>query len=442
MIHYSDDELSWHTLRAEGEIERHVEGCEDCARRLGDIVLTDADLSERGTWSFPADLRRGGDRVREELEDMASRLAQETADARVALREIISQSVKFAYDGIEPALQTAGAVLVLCEAAHEAAQREPVHGRNLADAALAIGNRLSATDHYLGKTVNQLIGLAQKERANAFQYLGNLSAALDALDGARVAHRRAEVSDWEQATLLYTRGTVLYRSAHPDAAACADESAAVFARLDDWTRFTHARMLWAAIRYWAQDYLAARDEYRCLIPLAERERDEVLVARLSASATNCDLEMGDAGGAEKALLPALTVFERSGLLPDAAIVRWALARIPILRGEIAAGTKMLRDCKLQCERLELTNDAALITLDLVEVLLLTEPDRREIKILCHEIERLFRRQGMLNQAEAAMTYLRAAIRNRTVKPDLVRHVRRFLARLAQQPTVRFRPLAA
>jgi hypothetical protein len=47
---------------------------------------------------------------------------------------------------------------------------------------------------------------------------------------------------------------------------------------------------------------------------------------------------------------------------------------------------------------------------------------------------------MVNEALTALAYLREATRARTITPEKVRHVRRFLTRLEDQPTLRFDPL--
>lgn len=442
MIHYSDDELSWHSLKPEGEIRTHLERCVMCRERYEHVQDIDDALAEAGTWMFHADLRTGGDPVRARLQEVASRLAQEIAEAKEALDPLISEPLRFVWEDISrtPIHSTAGAVHVLCDAAHASCEREPVHARNLADAALAIATSLSAEEHYLGAKVHQLVGLAQKERGNAFRYLGDFRAALLALDDAKRAYDRAGVSPWDEAALLYTRGVVLYRSARPeDAEKCADQSAALFLSVSDRTRYLHACMLRATVRYWQQDFAGARDDYRGLLACAEEEGDEVLVARLSSAAANCELDLGDSKSAEPALVAALHVFKNARIATEIARVRWALARIPLIEGRFAVATALLRASKLECERLGLTNDAALVTLDLAEVLVATGTNLQEVQKLCRELFKVFKAAGMINEALTALAYLREAVRARTITREKIRHVRRFLARLEEQPAIRFEP---
>jgi hypothetical protein len=443
MIHYSDDDLSWHALRPQGEVAAHLSRCAECRALYDQQQRVDAGLAERATWTFHADLRRGGDPVRRALLETASRLAREVAEARERLAKLIAESVKFAYDGIaiEPALRTAGAVRFLCDAAHDECERQPVHARNLADVALQIANGLDPDRHYLGRKVHHLVGLAQKERANAFRYLGNYPAALDALDGARHAYQRAGASPWDEAVLLYTRGVVLYRFAGTEAERCAEESAAIFAAAEDWVRWIHARMLGAESKFWRQDYRAAADEYRQLLSRARREGDDVLVARLLCSAANCDIELALAHIAEAPLLQALRVFEQASLKTEMASVRWALARIPLIDGQFGVATALLRNVKTDFERLGASNDAALVALDLAEVLVATHAAARDVQKLCRESFLTFRRAGMLNEALTALAYLREAARTGTITRRKIRHVRRFVMRVQEQPTVRFEPPA-
>ena len=262
-----------------------------------------------------------------------------------------------------------------------------------------------------------------------------------ALDDAKHAYDLAGVSEWDHAVLLFIRGAVLHRLAQIEAEDCAQDSAVVFARADDKIRYLHARMLQASVKHSRQDFAGARDDYKSLIPLAEEEGDQVLVARLAAAAADCDMEIGDAAAAKGPLLSALKVFENAGLDTAAAVIRWALARIPLLEGRFAVATTLLRACKRECERLGARSDAALIALDLADVLVAMGQQNREVERLCREAYAVFKRAGMLNEALTALGYLREAARAKTITRNKIRHVRRFLVRLEEQPTITFDPPA-
>ncbi len=442
MTHYSDDELAWHSLKPRGEIVRHLEECVECSARNGKNQRFDAALSVADTWTYPQNLRSDEDQVRGHLREIGSRISNEMAEAEQGLRALISDPPSFlCRDGPwEHEFRTAGAVRVLCDAANGACERDPLHALKLANTAIVIAMSFNPAEHYLGIAVHQLSGLAWKERANALRYLGRFHEALDALDQAKRVYERADANPCDLALLLYTRGIVLYRSAHAsEAEQCADEATAIFAAAGDRVRYLHARMLRASVRYWRQDFAGARDDYRALLARAKEEGDDLLGARLSSAVANCDLDLGDAKAAEPTLLDALRVFQREGMETEVARVRWALARVPLVDGHFAIAISHLRASRLECERLGMSNAAAYISLDLAEALVATGTNLHEVQEISRELLATFKAAGMVNEALTALAYLREATRARTITSAKVRHVRQFLTRLEDQPTLRFDP---
>ncbi|HSY51226.1 MAG TPA: hypothetical protein VLC46_20640 [Thermoanaerobaculia bacterium] len=368
------------------------------------------------------------------------RLGNETAEAERSLELLIANSLPFIWKDVsrERGVRTAGAVRVLCAWANDACERDPLHALNLADAATAVAASFDESEHYLGIKVHQLLGHAWKERANALRYLGRFPGALDALDQAKMAYERAGANPSDLALLLYTRGIILYRSAHAgEAENCADQAAAIFEATGDRVRYLHARMLRATIRYSRQDFAGARDDYLGLLPDAEIEGDEVLAARLSSAAATCELDLGNGTAAERPLLDALRVFEREGMKTEVARMHWALARVPLTDGRFAFAIAQLRACRLECEHLGLENAHAYISLDLAEALVATGTNLQEVEKLCRELLATFRAAEMVNEALTALAYLEEATRARTITSAKVRHVRQFLTCLEDQPTLRF-----
>jgi tetratricopeptide (TPR) repeat protein len=442
MTHYSDDDLAWHSLKPRGDIAAHLEECAACSAHYTEIQWFDAALSAADTWAYPRNLRSIEDSTRGHLSEIASRLSNETAEAERSLGPLIANPLPFIWKDVsrKRGFRTAGAVLVLCTAANDACERDPLHALNLADAALAIATSFNEAEHYLAVKVHQLTGHAWKERANALRYLGRFPGALDALDQAKREYERADANPWDLAIVLYNRGVVFSRSARPtEAEQCADEAAAIFETTGDRVRYLHARMLRATVRYWRQDFVGARDDYRALLTCAQDEGDDLLAARLSSAAANCDLDLCDAKAAEPVLLDALRVFEREAMETEVARIRWALSRVPLVEGHFETAIAGLRASRLEADRLGLANVAAYITLDLVEALVAIGAKLLEVQKLCRELFTTFKAAGMVNEALSALAYLREATRARTITPEKVRHVRRFLLRLEDQPTLRFDP---
>jgi len=444
MIHYSGDELACHSLKPCRDIAAHLDECAACSAQYVDVQRFDDDLSSVDTWTQPRNLRSTEDATRGRLREIAWRLAKETEEAERSLGQLVANPLPFIWKDVsrKRGFRTAGAVRVLCLAANNACERDPLHALNLADAAVAIAVSFNEAEHYLGTNVHQLLGHAWKERANALRYLGRFPGALDALDQAKREYERADANPFDLAVLLYTRGIVLYRSARAsEAEQCADEAAAIFAATGDRVRYLHARMLRASVRYSLQDLAGARDDYRALLARAKEEGDHLLAARLSSAAARCELDLGDAKSAEPALLDALGIFEREGMETEVARIRWALARVPLVDGHFAVAISQLRASRLECQQLGMADDDAYVALDLVEALVATGGAHlQEVQKLCRELFATFKAAGMVNEALTALAYLRESTRARTITPGKVRHVRLFLNRLEDQPTLRFDPL--
>ena len=83
------------------------------------------------------------------------------------------------------------------------------------------------------------------------------------------------------------------------------------------------------------------------------------------------------------------------------------------------------------------NDAALVTLDLADVLVAMHANPVEVQKLCREAYAAFKKVGMVNEALTALAYLREAARAKTITREKIRHVRRFLLQVQEQPTIAF-----
>jgi hypothetical protein len=112
-----------------------------------------------------------------------------------------------------------------------------------------------------------------------------------------------------------------------------------------------------------------------------------------------------------------------------------LARV---NGRFEESITQLRDAKKVSEDLALHAEAAQITLDLIESLILIGRTR-EVSALCSEVMRYFRRSGKLRQALTAAAFLKEAANLGTLRIGAVQHVRSFVQRLERLPDLLFAP---
>lgn len=444
MKHYSEAELARHAIEPEGAVDAHLALCGGCARRFAAVREVEDDLSSREAWTAPRNLTRRPDPLREDLRERASRIEEEAAEARANLEPVANDEVAFAWEDVtrKPKYLTAGAARVLCELAYDFCDRNPLHALNLADAALAIASSLR-DDHYLGATRHQLVGLAWKERANALRYRGEFASAIDALNQAVRAYDRAGVTPLEYAIVNYIRGVVFFKWNRLDEAErYASECIDTFTSAGDTQRTLLARTLRASVWYWRDDFLGAREEYLSLLDLVDRESDEMLAAGLETNIANCDLKLADVDAAEPRLAHALAVLTRLGLTMDAARARWGLGRALLIRGLFEEAMQRLHASKTEFETLGLTNEAAMVALDLVDAILSSTRDLRQIRSLCRGAIRAFRSAGMPAQALIALRHLNAAAKQGDLTHRTIGHVRRFIERIEQHPHLRFEVPAA
>jgi len=248
MKHVDEEALVEYILSGGGddadftEITNHLKDCDEChARFRGRTAFFEA-LTSPDVWQAE-EAGFGSDAQERRVLEFAARCQQEYVEARAALAPLLADTVGFVLERIERRREyrTTGAVRVLAEAANDACERNPLHARNLADAAVAIAEQLS-TDDYPRDTVRTLRALAWKERANALRFLAEYPAALDALDRAERELSRPGLHAFEMGNLAYIRASVLmYMDRLDEATRQAAKSAEIFAAYGDTERWMRAR---------------------------------------------------------------------------------------------------------------------------------------------------------------------------------------------------------
>lgn len=445
MSHIDDDAIADYILSGGSDdrkfrgIADHLKECEECNIRFrGTTAFFDA-LTTRDVWEA-AEGGFGSIGQERAVLEFAARCQQEYVEARAALGPVLTDVVAFIRARVErqEEYQTTGAVRVLAEAANTACERNPLHARNLADAAVAIAEQLS-DDDYPRDTVHTLRGLAWKERANAFRFLAEYPAALDAVDRAEREFSRLGAGTFELGNLAYIRAVVFtYMDRLDEATAQAAESARIFVAYGDTQAWMRARSVEAGVLFYRREYARAADAFGQLRSYAESNDDAVGVARHSYHMAMCFLELGDAARAAPLLLDARRTFEERGVSTEVSTTDWKLGVLARVAGRLDESIAQLRAARKASEELALPEEAAHITLDLIESLLLAGRTR-EISSLCSEVMRYFRRSGKLRQALTAAAFLKEAAAHGTLRVETVQHVRSFVQRLERLPDLLFAP---
>lgn len=445
MTHIDDDALSEYVLAGGSNepefaaIAVHLKQCEECHTHYRAIAAFFDALTSRDMWEA-ADAGVGAISRERAVLEFAARSQQEYEEAQKALAPAIADAVSFIRERVErrEEYRTGGAVRVLSEAANAACERNPLHARNLADTALAIAGQLS-TDDYPRDTLHTLRGLAWKERANALRFLAEYPAALDALDRADREFSHLGSQAFEFGNLAYIRASVLmYMDRLSEATLQAAESARIFAAYGDTERWMRARAVEAGVLFYRREFAEAARVFEQLRAYAETNNDVIGVARHSYHMATCFLQLGDAARAGPLLLDARKTYEERDVKTELVATDWMLAVLARVAGQFEESIVQLRAVKKAAEALALPEEAAHITLDLIESLLLTGRTR-EISSLCNEVIRYFRRSGKLREALTAAAFLKEAAAHGRIRVETVQHVRSFVQRLERLPDLLFAP---
>lgn len=447
MTHIDDDVLDEYvtdvdgTLPGRDAIEAHLNQCLQCRTHVGaTAVFLDLIVSPEA-WET-AEAVIDAESHRQRLVALASRVKDEYADASATFPVFLNDALAFVHERVErrPEYRTAGAVRLLTEAAHACCERDPMHARNIAEAAVLVADQLPQSE-YPASVIHLLRGLAWKERANAMRFIGEYPEALVSLDRSEREFRQLLVPPIELGNTAYIRAVVLtYMDRLDEAERFAAESAEIFGAFKDMERWLLSTAAQATILYYRSDYASALTIFGRLLKLAEADGNAVETARHSSHVGICCIQIGNAARAAECLLVARQIY--SGLqneLELARIERW-LGVLSRIVGRIDDSTERLRRARGEFERLGLLDDAALATIDLVESLIVAG-QTREVPRLCSEAMRYIRRAGNRRQALIAAAYLKEAADLHQLTLPKVEHVRKFVQQLEARPSLRFEPPA-
>ena len=148
--------------------------------------------------------------------------------------------------------------------------------------------------------------------------------------------------------------------------------------------------------------------------------------------------MGDLDAAGSCHLQAVKLFEELGLETEKARLRFGLGRMLVAGGKFRDGIAMLRAARSEFEKLEMTGEAGVVALQMVEALLASGVPG-EVPAICRSLVEAFTAAGMPSNALTALAYLREAAVQERATPAVVAHVRAFIERLPSEPEALFAP---
>jgi tetratricopeptide (TPR) repeat protein len=419
----------------------HLAACHDCQRALAGIRAFDSLLREPETWiglsdAVPHEAHEG-------LRAFAVRFAEEDAEALLLLRgfEEPAAAARFVWANLaaKPRYQTGGVARLLCRWANGMCERDPLYALRLAEVATQISFALPETS-YPRKAIHELRGEALKEQANALRFLGRLPAALRAVQDSEAEYRKLPHEPIGLAAVKYVRGCVHYEQDELEAAeAAAHDAADAALRLGVADTYMNARHLLGHVLFDRQEYAAAGEVFESILRYGQAKGSVMWIARESLAVGSCYLHLGLAADASPFLHDAVRLFGDIGLSTGVTHAHWAIARLIFSEGNTSEAIYRLRRCIKEFTAYGMLTEAAVVAVDLAEILY-TAGHAREIPKVLGNVVRTFVDAGKLTSALTALAYLKDAATAGTMTPVLVDHVRRFVQRAERQPEMLFVPL--
>jgi tetratricopeptide (TPR) repeat protein len=444
MSHYTEDELSAYALRPDAiddreGVEQHVAECGDCRDTLNVIEAFDIALHDPLPWEMSESMP-----VRREappaLLDHARDIAAADARARELVMPLVDSAIRFRAARIDddPRFYTLAVIRLLCKVANGMHERQPQFGLVVADTALNIAEKLPAS---LQAQSAWCVGTAWKERANALRYLGRFKEADEALDRAEEAFESDDyVEPFDLAIVQYVRAT-LYRQMErfEEAISLGRSAAETFQLYGDTRRYLSALLAEAGGYYSADRDREAVALLQRVVSLARSSEEIDILARALSNAATSYTRLREYDKATIYYADAIGAMNELELPTESARLLWAMGALNIEQGDYDRGIQGLERSRLQLQKLGMSNDAALATLDLVAGLLASEQPER-VPELCRAITLTFSSEGMMRNARKALAYLREAVTSGDATPEAVRHVRAFLEHLPEHPHEEFQQI--
>jgi tetratricopeptide (TPR) repeat protein len=125
---------------------------------------------------------------------------------------------------------------------------------------------------------------------------------------------------------------------------------------------------------------------------------------------------------------------------EATRIRWNVATLLIRCGRLSDAADELMRVRGEFDRLEMRSESTLVGLEIAELLLI-ENRVASAESLCRELCSRIESAGLSSTSRAmtALGFLQEALSLRKATPTLVRHVRNFVERLPEEPSLLFAP---
>ena len=436
--HYEEDTLVTMLEARVIQSDPHLAACNQCVERVEDFRLVIGALRDPATWDQREINAEPNRNTIATLRAFADTMAAEDAAAETYLAELLAgpRQTWMANLNAHPEWRTAGLVRALIAATDRAVDTMPADAVECARVATSIADGWPADPR-----TAQLRGAAWRAHAYALFDVGRYAEADAAASRAEEILETAPVNEFDLARVGTVRA-LIDRSMErlPSAFEAVRTSARTFLTFGDLTRETSAALAHAHLLFSVHRFDEALE---LLTPLEIRLRDSSDAdshARVLANLGSCCSRLGRSAEALRYHELAATLLSDLGVHSEAVRERWNIASILATEGRIDEALTSFRAIREEFSRLGMVMPAALVGLQVAEIMLSRERFD-EVDEICQASMRAFETAGIPYSAGAltALAFMREASRARKATPELARHVCRYLRQLPQDATLLFAP---
>lgn len=415
------------------EIDSHVESCASCARVVDEHRHLIDTLRTPEVWQHAEEPTPAQKCRIEEIVAVSRLIQQENDKAEALVNRLLSGPSAWWKTRLAnmPEARSAGMVRQLLARMDGKTERSPVQAIEITGLAVTIAEDLDISS-YAGDMVISLRAHAWREHAFVLMYTGNFPRALEAVDHAERLFQQTAVPQYELARVRLVRSMIyggLERLSEAIDLACA--SARTFLEFGDRQRYARARLVEAMMLYDLGSFPEALEIYLSIHGEGS-VASEVEEAKLVQNIGECYRRLGRFEPAVTYLSKAIACFDELGLETERIRTRWSLGSMLATNGRPGEALPLLRQAYRDFEKNQMDSDAALVGLEMAEVLLvLGQPE--EVPAICRNLLDRFTRAGMTSRAITGLAFLREAVALGQATPSLIRHVHDFLRKLPGEP---------
>jgi tetratricopeptide (TPR) repeat protein len=442
--HYDEETLIGLLLadRQSGDTARdpHLAACASCSETLESYRAVAHVLGEDAVWDLRQLTSGPDEKTLARLRSFSTSLSTEVGDAASLVDQLMAHP-RASWSAIAKGdlrYQSAAVVRQLVDVSETVLDTLPPDALELARAAVETA-QLVGDDESASDVVRKARGAAWRQYGYALFYIGEFPKALDAAERARVIFEQCAVADYDLARVGIVRALALGSQERVDEAiTVAEESARVFRAWGDRRRVASALNTQAYILIQKSRFqealpilLEIEDAYKMVVDTDAR-------ARVIGNIALCYWQTGKVVEALQNYQVAAAIHEEAGTKTEAARIRYNVADLLAAQGRFTEAKERLRRVRDEFQQMGMDHAAVSAGLSLAEIFL-AEGRVAEVETLCRTAIEQFARTGLGQTSDGlmALTYLREATAARRATPEVVRHVRKYLERLPQEPRLLF-----